>query len=276
MVDNHSLLPTSSNPSLFPGIVYDMTKLNELRPRVRVGADHPWSKVPNELKLHCFVCGVPFYRRKSNYRNFSSESGKTDGMFFCNQSCAAAYRRVVGISPGRQKRDLHRFCTQCHEKFSKPNVAQLRGIPSTKECKWRPHNDRMFCSKKCSGKWFGENELPSKRHTRIRNALESARNAHSEKLNMAFRSGWEVAYAEWLDRQGIRFQYEPETFNTPHGKYTPDFYLPDYDEWVEVKGFKSDRNPTQPLKMKWFGERHRLSIIDSLGGRNDWPPFDSY
>lgn len=56
-----------------------------------------------------------------------------------------------------------------------------------------------------------------------------------------FRSRLEARVAVLFDAMGFRYQYEPETFAiTPcYGTsqaYLPDFYLPDYDIWVEVKG----------------------------------------
>jgi len=51
------------------------------------------------------------------------------------------------------------------------------------------------------------------------------------------RSSWEVAYAKYLDKQGIKWQYEPKTFDLGKTTYTPDFYLPDSDTYVEIKGY---------------------------------------
>lgn len=40
-----------------------------------------------------------------------------------------------------------------------------------------------------------------------------------------------------FDALGIRWEYEREGFMLPGvGKYLPDFWLPDFDIWVEVKG----------------------------------------
>lgn len=50
------------------------------------------------------------------------------------------------------------------------------------------------------------------------------------------RSSWELEVANWMDKLGIDWQYEPKTFSTSKGKYTPDFYLPRFDCYVEVKG----------------------------------------
>lgn len=51
------------------------------------------------------------------------------------------------------------------------------------------------------------------------------------------RSSWEVLYAQFLDSQNIFWQYEPKQFKLSNGKrYWPDFFLPDLNEYHEVKG----------------------------------------
>lgn len=50
------------------------------------------------------------------------------------------------------------------------------------------------------------------------------------------RSSWELEVADWLDKLDLDWQYEPKTFATSKGKYTPDFYLPQSGCYVEVKG----------------------------------------
>lgn len=49
-------------------------------------------------------------------------------------------------------------------------------------------------------------------------------------------SSWEVAFAKWCDKNKVKWQYEPKRFSIPSGAYTPDFYLPRYDFWIEIKG----------------------------------------
>jgi len=54
------------------------------------------------------------------------------------------------------------------------------------------------------------------------------------------RSGYELAFALWCDRNKIKWQYEPDRFPVTvghvHGTYTPDFYLTDSNCYIEVKG----------------------------------------
>jgi predicted nuclease of restriction endonuclease-like RecB superfamily len=67
-----------------------------------------------------------------------------------------------------------------------------------------------------------------------------AKKMHSKRIKykgIYMRSSWEVAYAKYLDKQGIKWQYEPKTFDLGKTTYTPDFYLPDSDTYVEIKGY---------------------------------------
>jgi hypothetical protein len=80
----------------------------------------------------------------------------------------------------------------------------------------------------------------------------------SKRGRIYMRSSWEVAFAYWLDHHGIRWEYEPRSFYLGKGKwgsksYTPDFYLIDQDEYVELKGYCS---PEFKLKLKRFHEMY--------------------
>jgi hypothetical protein len=57
--------------------------------------------------------------------------------------------------------------------------------------------------------------------------------------NTLFRSRLEAKWAIFFDELGIKWKYEPEFDYVEFGgfliPYKPDFYLPDYDLWIEVK-----------------------------------------
>lgn len=54
------------------------------------------------------------------------------------------------------------------------------------------------------------------------------------------RSSWEVKFAKFLDANNITWLYESKTFDLGNCTYTPDFYLPETDEYIEIKGFWRD------------------------------------
>lgn len=69
--------------------------------------------------------------------------------------------------------------------------------------------------------------------------------------NFWMRSSWEVAFANWLDHFGIRWEYEPRVFHVGNGQYyLPDFYLPDQNEYVELKGWMTKKSEKKMQKFK--------------------------
>lgn len=67
-----------------------------------------------------------------------------------------------------------------------------------------------------------------------------------------FRSRLEARWAVFFDAMGIEYQYEPEGFEKRGCgdrlfRWLPDFFLPELNVWVEVKG--GDITPEDAEKM---------------------------
>jgi len=60
---------------------------------------------------------------------------------------------------------------------------------------------------------------------------------HGVYKNTWMRSSYEIAYAKFLDKSNIRWEYESKRFDLGNTTYCPDFYLPETDEYVEIKGW---------------------------------------
>ena len=59
-----------------------------------------------------------------------------------------------------------------------------------------------------------------------------------------YRSRLEARWAVMLDTLKVRFEYENEGYETPHGRYLPDFWLPDaYMRWHGSKGVLLEIKP---------------------------------
>lgn len=55
-----------------------------------------------------------------------------------------------------------------------------------------------------------------------------------------FRSRLEARWAVFFDALDIAWEYEKEGFDLgKHGHYLPDFWLPDINAWIEIKGQKA-------------------------------------
>tara|TARA_B100000900_G_scaffold415592_1_gene446124 strand:- start:593 stop:994 length:402 start_codon:yes stop_codon:yes gene_type:complete len=82
-------------------------------------------------------------------------------------------------------------------------------------------------------------------------------------------STWEVIMANRLDELGIKWERDPSMkleYRTRGGRkrnYIPDFYLPDLDLYIEVKGYWTD---AAKHKMKDVCKRHpgKICIIESI------------
>lgn len=67
------------------------------------------------------------------------------------------------------------------------------------------------------------------------------RKVWSPTLNTWLRSTWELTVSNALISAGIAFTYETERIILSDRTYMPDFYLPDTDMYIEVKGWRNAR-----------------------------------
>lgn len=82
---------------------------------------------------------------------------------------------------------------------------------------------------------------------------------------IALKSGYEAIYYSFLVRNDARFEYEPETFILPGGqRYTPDFYLPDSDKFVEIKSHSKHYSLGKALTFRDEMDRN----VEIIAGRD--------
>ena len=70
-------------------------------------------------------------------------------------------------------------------------------------------------------------------------------------------STWEWKMANELDKSGIKWK-RPWHFNVGIGYYTPDFYLPEYDLYLDPK---SRENEAQNKRIEIFREKYQKKLI---------------
>lgn len=83
-----------------------------------------------------------------------------------------------------------------------------------------------------------------------------------EDLGHFVRSTWEADYCRVLRHLGVEYQYEPKTFDLGEMTYTPDFYLPSEDKYVEIKGWMTEKSAR---KIQLFREKFpnkRLDVVN--------------
>lgn len=84
---------------------------------------------------------------------------------------------------------------------------------------------------------------------------------HIKKYGLTFDGGWELKFYEWCIDNNIKIydntKFFPYIWNEQNHLYNPDFYLPEYDVYVEVKGYYDDRDIA-----KWEHFTEKLSVLE--------------
>lgn len=126
------------------------------------------------------------------------------------------------------------------------------------------------------------------------NAYSRCHGGYRSDVDCYFRSSWEANIARLFNSLDIKWEYESKRFNFPDVEsgvlsYQPDFYLPTYDRWIEVKGWMDEKSkirldmfrkyyPEESSKLILIGEQEYFdietiysNIIDNWEGRKTVP-----
>lgn len=89
-----------------------------------------------------------------------------------------------------------------------------------------------------------------------------AKRMHVDYNGNDLHGSWELKYAQYLDVKGIKWVRNKDTFSYIYDgeihKYTPDFYLPDSCEYIEIKGYKTDKDLA---KWSQFPKHRKLIVL---------------
>lgn len=152
------------------------------------------------------------YREKTNCLTCNKEFVKRKSKKYCNRECYLQDNKKPRI-------DLK--CEFCAKDYQKPVGHKTK-----------------YCSKTCqnSAQSSGLHEIPSNGRMGFRRDLPN---------NYFFKSSLEADYARWCEATNKPYVYEHKTFTVKYEgrdkQYTPDFYHPDEDRYVELKAIRRDR-----------------------------------
>lgn len=90
--------------------------------------------------------------------------------------------------------------------------------------------------------------------------MQDIKAIETEYNGYRFRSRLEARWAVFFDAAGLKYQYEPDGFEVKWSdaeiyRYLPDFYLPDFDVWVEIK----------PNKQKLLEDADKITMCIDYG-----------
>lgn len=178
---------------------------------------------------------------------------------YCSPSCSSKYNNKARTG----FRNVQLTCNSCGTIFERL------------ACDNKKHGDRgfnrVFCSKECASIGFRGDDRRKTSKSLVKYYITSTphktRRYHGGfryDLMQYFRSSWEANYARVLNHLNIRWEYEPRAFlleiDGEDTTYTPDFYLPTEDKWVEIKG----RWVSDVSKKKYyeFSSHYKSELID--------------
>ena len=156
---------------------------------------------------------------------------------FCSSNCAASFnngkreqsretrQKIAASLRGRPSKykgkiivpRLIKVCLTCGEEFSTQ--------------RWQNHK---YCSVPCAIKNIGA------RRTSPKAARAKAGVRPDISSTIYFYSRWEANFARVLNLLRTKWEFQHKTFDLGFQNYTPDFYLPESDTYVEIKNFLSD------------------------------------
>lgn len=89
------------------------------------------------------------------------------------------------------------------------------------------------------------------------NTYSNCKQGFRNDIGCYFRSSWEANFARILDYCNIKWEYEYERFVFPYSvdgvlSYQPDFYLPEYDSWIEIKGWMDYKSQLRLKMFNWY------------------------
>lgn len=160
---------------------------------------------------------------------------QSDPKIYCSQSCAAKVNNRKRKPPSKETRLKVSLALRGRKNPHRGIIKVPRVEIKCANCgklftavRW---TKRKFCSNDCAMAVIGG------RPTSPKAARGKAGIRKDISRTIYFYSRWEANITRLFNHLGIKWLYQPKTFDLGSQNYTPDFYLPDYNIYIEVKNF---------------------------------------
>lgn len=199
-----------------------------------------------------------FCKNNNCTRSFSIKP--YDPKIFCSKNCAASINNQKRVLSEITKRKI----TLALQHYTNPFRGSERVSRILKICescqkpfKILPYlaKKRKFCSNKCAMKVIG-GQTTSPRASKGKPGIRI--DIHP---TICFYSTWEANIARTFNLVNIIWEYAPKIFDLGTHTYRPDFYLPQYDIYIEVKNFM---NAYSLKRDQLFRQRYPLLKLEII------------
>lgn len=192
-------------------------------------------KKSNTVSLVCLKCNKEYAKHKSKASNskFCTKKCKDDHTSQHEEKACLNCNVIFKSKRGKK------YCKrECYLQFNTHDRVDLNCNFCGEDYKKPVGHETKYCGKVCQNKAqsSGLHEIPSNGRLGFRYDLPS---------NYFFKSSLEADYARWCEFTKKPYVYEHKTFTVQYHErdkqYTPDFYHPDEDRYVELKAIRRDR-----------------------------------
>jgi len=184
-------------------------------------------------KITCKYC-KKIFRAKNSRKKYCSWKcaglANRKGKYI---TCLICHKKVYVRYSWRKAKFCCRECWIKWKRKSHENNGNWKGgLPKCIDCGKKVSFNATRC-RPCQSKYYIGKKAP--RYGKL------ASHGNGDKYRGIYmRSNWEIAFAYFLDCSGIKWEYESKTFDLGNTTYTPDFYIPEWDCYIEIKGWWRD------------------------------------
>lgn len=226
----------------------------------------------------CEICSAAFSAEKKNRR-------------FCSRKCAAKIRTVdrkclICESIVKSTGTKRKFCSRgCYFVYQKNELSDFHSermkivsLGDNNPMSYESIMARYNCSlekakelrKKMSGTAGKKFSIESRRKMSLKKKNLSNKDFGRGKGAYFFdiknrkiwmRSSWERKFAKFLDVANLTWEYEPKCFDLIERVYHPDFYIKEWNSFVEIKGYLNERSKWQISKFRELYPSEKLLVL---------------
>jgi len=228
---------------------------NYFSKKIKISNTRKEKNPKTEYQFNCVKCNNIYFVVLS-LNDFKNKKYRTH----CTRKCANSHNITEDIKnkislkntgkqyPTRRKYIYIEQICKCGKQLCKTNKSGF-----CKNCLLKDTDGKKYVSNKLKGKTGGYR-------------VKGGNSQHKSQYynNVWMQSSWEVKMAERLDFLKINWNRNSQIFlkwvddqNIEH-KYYPDFYLNDYDIYLEIKGYMTENNK---IKMQKVLEQHKINLI---------------
>lgn len=169
---------------------------------------------------------------------------------FCTQSCSASYNNKLRTHSEETRKKISQSVKSHYEKFPRAIKIYYLNCDNCNELYIdsysREHSQlRNTCSPECA---------------KAINAQGFKETLKVKYQGVYLHSSWEVAYAKYLDEKNIKWERPKNGFSYEYDEKErldyPDFYLPEKNQYIEVKGYKTEKD-----EVKWEDFQQDLKVL---------------